>query len=448
MGTALSRWTMTCFAAALCFLLAAEAMMTAGYGFPTTPLEAPETLVLVHAVTIGWLSLLMCGALTQFVPVLVARPLQAERLVLPALLFLFSGLACLLAGFLRLAGTFEADLPLLPAAAILLPAGFLLIGFVIARTLWSVQPSPLPLQAWFVAIGLACLVATFALGLLFALGLAGLLPFDAKAWGLSIHAVAGFGGWLTFSAIGVSYRLLPMFMLAPDMERATGRAAWWCGVAALLLAFGRPVEDIAGGSGICGLLAAMSAAAMLLLYGFDLAFFYRNRKRGHVELNVRAAGCAFLALFASALLFLALAALGALERHFGALVYLVAFGWLTGFGLSQLYKIVPFLTWLECYGGLMGKKPTPRVQDLVVERRGRLWFGLYFVAVACGTVALLLDAPPAFRLASALMLAATLAIVGELVASRRLTHVPAEKRLPDGAVRPHLFLPQFHWRTP
>jgi hypothetical protein len=444
MGTALSRWTMAFFAAALLFLLAAQAMMAAGYGFPAAPIEAPETLVLVHAVTIGWLSLLMCGALLQFVPVLVARPLRARRLALPALLFLLSGLACLLAGFLDLAGTVETDLPLLLAAALLLPAGFLLMGVVLIATLWSVRPSRLPLQARFVAVGLICLVATFFIGALFALALSGLLPFDVRTAGLPVHAVAGFGGWLTFSAVGVSYRLLPMFMLAPEKESATSRAVWWCGVAALSLVVGASAEGVAGGPGVCAFLAALAGAAMLLFYGTDLVSFYRSRKRRQVELNVRAAGGAFLALFASALLFFVLVAAGTLERHLGALVYLVAFGWLTGLGLSQLYKIVPFLTWLECYGALMGKKPTPRVQDLVVERRGRLWFGLYFAAVASGTAALLLDAPVAFRLASALMLAATLAIVGALIASRRLTHVPADKRLPGEAVRPHLFLPQFH----
>ncbi len=444
MGTALSRWTMAYFAAALLFLLAAQTMMAAGYGFPAAPIEAPETLILVHAITIGWFSLLMCGALMQFVPVLVARPLQSERLVLPALLCLLSGLACLLAGFLILAGTVTADLPLLPSAAILLPSGFLLIGIIVARTLWSIQPSRLPLQARFVAVGLVCLFATFAPGALFALALSGSVPLDLRTSGLPIHAIAGFGGWLTFSAIGVSYRLLPMFMLAPEKERATSRAVWWCGVAALLLVPGAAVEDGGGGPGLCGFLAAMFAAAMLLFYAIDLVFFYRNRKRRHVELNVRAAGGAFLALFASALLFLILIATGSLERYVGALVYLAAFGWLAGLGLSQLYKIVPFLTWLECYGGLMGKKPTPRVQDLVVEQRGQLWFGLYFVAVAGGTVALLLEAPSAFRLVSAVMLAATLAIVAELVVARCLVNIPAGKRLPDGAVRPHLFLPQFH----
>ena len=90
----------------------------------------------------------------------------------------------------------------------------------------------------------------------------------------------------------------------------------------------------------------------------------------------------------------------------------------------------------------MGKKPTPRVQDLVVEKRGRYWFALYFAAVAAGTAALLTEAPSLFRLASALMLAATLAIVAELVAARRLVYVPSEKRLPDGAVQPNLFLPR------
>ena len=99
-------------------------MMVSGYGFPAAAPEAPETLVLVHMVTIGWLSLLMWGALFQFVPVLVAKPLQSAGLVLPALLTMLLGLGCLLAGFLQLSGTFDTGLPLLAPAGVLLPSGF------------------------------------------------------------------------------------------------------------------------------------------------------------------------------------------------------------------------------------------------------------------------------------------------------------------------------------
>ena len=48
---------------------------------------------------------------------------------------------------------------------------------------------------------------------------------------------------------------------------------------------------------------------------------------------------------------------------------LIAFGWLSGLVLAKLYKIVAFLTWLGTYGPAMGRVPTPRVQDLVAERR-------------------------------------------------------------------------------
>lgn len=447
MHSALSRWTMSYFAAALLFFVGAQALMVAGYGFPSVVAEAPETLVVVHMVTIGWLSLLMCGALFQFVPVLIASPLRSERLVLPALICLLVGLGCLLGGFLELAGTLETGVPLLAFAAALLPAGFALIASVLCRTLWGAR---LPLPARFVAVGLPSVLATAVLGALFALLLSGYLPalaeVDFRTHALPVHIAVGLGGWLSFTAIGVSYRLLPMFMLSPDRERRSSRAAWWTGaVALLLMVLATPFASLLGTPDIttsARTVAVLLGGVCLVLYGVDLVFFYRHRKRRAVELNSRAAEGAFLALALSAALLLALLASGTLERYVGALLYLVAFGWLSGLGLSQLYKIVPFLTWLECYGPVMGKNQTPRVQDLVAEPRDRIWFVLYFLSVTAGTAALLAEQPRLFHIAAGGTLLATLAIVTELVLARRLKNVPYAQRLPEGALPPRLFLPR------
>ncbi len=451
MHSALSRWTMAYFAAALAFLISAQVLMTAGYGFPAVAIEAPETLVIVHMITIGWLSLLMCGALFQFVPVLVARPLRGERLVLPALLCLLAGLGCLLCGFLELSGAFETGLPLLALAGALLPAGFALVSVVLGRTLWGAR---LPLPARFVAVGLSCAIATAVFGALFALLLSGYLQIladvDFRTHALPVHIAVGLGGWLSFTAIGVSYRLLPMFLLSSDKERRSTSAAWWTGTVALLVVvLAMPSASLLGEVGTAAtasapMLALLLGGVALFFYGIDLVFFYRHRKRRTVELNSLAAEGAFMALALSAALLLVLVASGTLEQHIGALLYLVALGWLSGLGLSQLYKIVPFLTWLECYGPMMGKKPTPRVQDLVVEPRGRLWFALYFLGVALGTGALLAEQPGLFRIAAGGTLLATVAIVTELVQARRLKNVPDAYRSPAGVLPPRLFLPRPH----
>lgn len=443
-GAALSRWTMAFFAAALVCLLGAQVLMVAGYGYPAMTVEAPETLVLAHVVTIGWLSLLMIGALFQFVPVLVAKPLRSVHLVLPALLCLLVGLACLIAGFLQLSGVLETRHQPLTIAGILLPAGFAAVFIALAMTLWSARPLQLP--ARFVAVGLACLAATALLGVVFSLVRAGLVQaplfLDLHGVGIPLHAAAGFGGWLTFTAIGVSYRLLPMFMLSPDGERPTTRIVLWSGSAALVLVIlVAPIELLAAGTGFSLIGASLAGLVALCAYGFDLVYFYRNRKRRQIELNSKAALGAFACLCLSALLLLWTWASGRMVEHAGPLVYLVAFGWLTGLGLSQLYKIVPFLTWLECYGPVMGRQPTPRVQDLVVERRGGRWFVLYFLGVAVATGALLAGDADIFRLASVATLAAIAGIVIELVIARRLANVAAGMRLPQGSARPRLFLP-------
>ena len=110
-GVSLSRWTMSFFAAALAALLLAQGLMAAGYGYPAAPVESARTLVVVHVTAIGWLSLLMCGALLQFLPVLINRPLYSNFLAMPALLCLLGGLGALLLGFLWLDGQIEALLP-------------------------------------------------------------------------------------------------------------------------------------------------------------------------------------------------------------------------------------------------------------------------------------------------------------------------------------------------
>lgn len=443
-GVTLSRWTMSYFAVALGSLLMAECLMAGGYGFPGAPIAAPQTLVVVHVVAIGWLSMLLCGALFQFVPVLVAKPLYSNFLPLPTLVLLCAGLLGLLCGFLQLAGTIEFGVSLLPIGATLLALGFAFALWNLGRTLWDARP--LGLSARFVIVGLASLVAAAGLGIIFAFVLGGATAETrltaVTAAGLPLHVIAGLGGWLTITAMGVSYRLLAMFMLAPEREGASTRGALYLTTAAVAVAVIGGLIAICNGAGLGTILtiAGLLAFVAFALYGSDMLYLYRARKRRLIELNSRMVGIAVANLAASVILALILAAAGILGRYVGAVVFLVAFGWLSGLGLAQLYKIVAFLTWLECYGPVLGKAQTPRVQDLVIETRASKWFILYFVAVWAGTVVLLTGLAWAFQVTVGIMLIATAGIVAQIVRTRRLADVANTLRLPQGAHRPRLLL--------
>jgi len=442
-GATLSRWTMSYFVVACLMLLAGQGLMALGYGYPAAAIGAPETLVLVHVLAIGWLSLLMAGALLQFVPVLIARPLVGGRFAAPALALVVGGLGLLVAGFVALSGLVDLPLLLLPAGGGLLLLGFGLVVAILAATLHAARPLPLP--ARFVALGLAALTATVLVGATFTLALSGIVdaePFARLvADGLGLHAALGLGGWLSITAVGVSYRLLAMFLLAPETERRTSHAAWWAtALATGLIAACIPLVLLAfSGAGLLFAAALLLSLVAALLYGGDVLHLYRARRRKQAELNIRATFPAFAALAVSVLL----VNISTVREGDGvaALVYLFVFGWLTGLGLAQLYKIVAFLTWLEAYGPVLGRAPVPRVQDLVEEGRARILFLIYYGAVAVAALALLMGAAGTFRSIVCVQLLATLALMREFIRTRRLAIVPAALRAPDGAVRPHLFLP-------
>src|SRR6185437_15247470 len=163
-GSAISRWTMLHFGVALSFFLLAQLVMAAGGTFPATSLSAPTTLATVHLLTIGWLTVLMLGALHQFIPVITAQGEVPGTSALVSLIAIVLGLAAMEAGFL----TLDGRLP--PAALIALPLGgtLVLMGVAIAvvslsRTFW--QARPLPFSARFVVAGLVFLVTALGMGI-------------------------------------------------------------------------------------------------------------------------------------------------------------------------------------------------------------------------------------------------------------------------------------------
>lgn len=442
MNASLSRWSMAYFVSALVALFVAEMLMASGVGYPNNALGAPATLIVVHLVTIGWLSLLMFGALFQFLPVLLARPLHSQNLPLPALALLLAGLTALIGGFAQLSGWLAPGWDLFVWAAGLLGLGFTLALWNLGRTLAAGAARSLPVR--YVTLGLASVTATATLGIIFALTLAGLpVPVEVSeitAAGIPIHAALGLGGWLTVTAMGVSYRLLAMFMLAPELERRGGWAGLALATAAVAIAFAGGLSAIGIGAdpGPMLLLAAAAGTGAMIFYGRDISHLYRHRKRPKIELNSRMSVLALASLAASVVLLAALLILGRLDQDAGALVFLVAVGWLTGLGLAQLYKITAFVTWLESYGPVLGRVPTPRVQDLVNEARALPWFVLHYTASWTGAAALLASRPDLFRVAAAGLIVALVGIVRELLHTRRLSEVDVTRRLPAGTRRPRL----------
>lgn len=447
----LSRWTMSYFAAALAFLVAAEALAVAGIGYPAAGLVEPATLLLVHFVAIGWLSLAMAGALLQFVPVLVSNPLAFPRLALPALAMLAAGLALLCAGFATLAGWIEAPLDLLPLGAAFLLCGFSLLGLMLVATLLSARP--VALFARFVLTGLACLAATALSGAGFSTLLSGhgdwLGTITLLPDGLPFHAVLGLGGWLGLIAVGVSYRLFVMFMMAPEPPSRRVRPVLLLaglGFGLALVGLAAPFAGIEPGAlWITAILAALILAS--LFYARDILTLYRARRRKALEINMLASIPAFGALGLGLTLLPIAVIAHAGDGAIAALVFLIAFGWLGGLTMAQLVKIVSFVTWLETYAPRLGRGPAPRVGDLVAMPRTGWWFLLYYGGVGLAAATLAIAASTGFRLAMALCLAGTAGIVTELIGIRRLSQIKASDR-PPAHERPRLLAARAEERKP
>lgn len=410
---------MAWFGAALLCLLGALTLGLSG-GVGPGDWSRGAGMAVVHLFTLGWLGLMLLGALVQFVPVLTARPAAWPGLALPALLSAIGGTLALAGGFLWLDG--QATGGLFVAAPWLLALAFALVLAMIGPPMLDRAGLRLA-EVRMVLLALIGLAGLWATGLAMVLDLTGNTAFGFLPDGLPLHVLFGIGGWMSLAAFGVSYKLFAMFLLTADTDSWPRHVVFGLSLVALVMLL----------AGLAGFMIAPAVTLMTLaiagIYATEVARLWRARRRPRPETN--------MSWSRVALWFLLLAAfLSAVQPE--AAVFAAIIGWLSTLTLAQALKITGFLTWIQVYAPQIGRRKVPMVQALgdpvAAGRALALWSG----AAAFGTLALLAQSAAGFRLALCGLLLAALAIARELVAIRRLSHLPRAER---PAQLPPLLLP-------
>lgn len=167
----------------------------------------PRTIALVHAVTLGWVTCTILGALYIVGPVALRTSVPARR---------SDAIACaaVLIGGIGMISHFWID----AYSGMVWSAGTLLLGvtLVAARTVPAVLRAPVPIAVRFaVAMAFFNLLTAGLLGGL--LGLEKIVVITvpgAVLPGVWAHAHLAGLGWATMMVMGIGYRLLPMFLPA------------------------------------------------------------------------------------------------------------------------------------------------------------------------------------------------------------------------------------------
>jgi hypothetical protein len=381
-----------------------------------------------HLLTLGYMGLIMLGAILQMLPVVAGTPMRRPALAAAIVHTLAaSGIILLCSGLI-----FTLPLALKIAMAMLGTALFLFAALVVI-TLRRSLPQNMTARAMHLAA--LMLAATVLLGLV-------LLSNHAFGWWLqeremlvNLHLTWGLLGWVGLLVVGVAYQVVPMFQLTPHYPAKLTR---WLAVLLFALLLGLAPASYSP--------ALRMALEVLLATGFAIFALTtlrlqskRRRKLPDVTLNFWRVG--MISLLLAIMLWLAAQIFSVLEvtRSYGLLLGVLM---IVGFAMSlingMLYKIVPFLVWfhLQSRRGANGPK-VPNVREILPESLAGRQMWLHFAALGALLMAVLL--PAIFTYPAALLFGASNLLLWLNIISASRTY-----RSVNALIRQHLQKNQNH----
>jgi len=352
----------------------------------------PKLLALTHIATLGWISMIIFGAMYQLVPVVLEVKLFSATLGEIQFWLYVLGIIGLVYGFWNFnVGThFTASAALVTLAIVIFVVN---IFFTMANvTKWN-------LTGLYLLTALVYLNITALAGFLLSINLG--FPFISRIHldYLTIHAHLGFIGWVVMVIMGVALKLIPMFGLSHGFSTRPAKLAYVLVNVGLL---GMTVEWLMTGPAWLRQLYLALLSIGILAFLLQLVEIFRHRMKKKLDLGMKHSAVAFGYFLLSLItgLSLAFADLGdpgarqALVLTYGVIVI---FGFFSMLIIGQMYKIVPFLVWFHTFSDRVGKEPVPMLKDMFSEKVGRIQFVLINVGMVFALVGSLWTQPQLLR---------------------------------------------------
>jgi len=183
---------------------------------------------------------------------------------------------------------------------------------------------------------------------------------------LKLHAHLGLIGWFLLMLIGVSSKLVPMFLVSSYQQTRLLTASYYLIVIALLLFLAD--SYFFGLSFRTYVIFAIGAAGISCYFMFILKCL-RSRLRKHIDLPMLSSFLSFI-LLKVAILTVPFIVYFHLKNNPVTVRFSIIYGefmllgWITALILGQTFKTLPFIVWVKRYEHLTGKFKTPMPADL------------------------------------------------------------------------------------
>ena len=344
------------------------------FGFDVDYIHNLDAAVLswVHLFLLGFVMMIIFGAMAQLVPVVLEVGHFAVDLYYVIYPLLFIGTIIMALGFYL----YPLLLPFGGIIALISFAIFLLETFL---TILKVKKFNFAILT--VITANVFLLFGLIVGILLALGYAGILSFDIYNL-LKVHVFLVFFGYVGVTIMGMSLILIPMFWLSHNFS--------WNYVKAALIVLSLGIIFVSFSvifdSSFLEYSGYVLSIASFFLYFLQIYFIYKTRVRLEIDIYFKSMLFSYISLVVAL-------GLGIFYLFYPSQELLLTFTWLIFSGYitfiitGHLYKIIPFLVWYERFSPFVGKRKVPMLADLVPHKSAKYQFlctSLGVVIVAIG----------------------------------------------------------------